>query len=105
MKKLILLLFIIGTITSCTDPGTLEKFSAEKPNLAPCVIDGDTVALYQYYPYTGSPIWIAKLKQTTTLTYRVGKHNQSVVFVDKNQQYINGDVLLENDSIIIIKKK
>ena len=103
MKKLILLLFIIGTITACTDPGTLQNFSAEKPNLAPCVIDGDTVALYLYYPYEGSAIWIAKLKQTTTLTYRVGKHDESVVFVDKIH-YINGDVLLENDSIVIITK-
>jgi hypothetical protein len=105
MKKLIFLLVLfIGTISSCTDPGTVEKFSTKEPNLAPCVIEGDTVALYQYYPYTGSSIWIAKLKQTTTITYHVGKRNESVVFIDKNH-YISGDVLLENDSIIIIKKK
>ncbi len=102
-------LSMFGVFTSCTDAGTTEKFAGpDSTKYKPCVINGDTLDLYQYYTYEGSAIWIAKSKNysTTNLTYRVGKHDESVIVLNGDPyRRIQGTVVMENDSMVLIKKK
>ena len=103
------LITLFGIFASCTDAGTTEKFAGyDNTIIKPCIINGDTLELYQYYYNTGSAIWIAKSKNysTTNLTYRVGKHDESVIILNGDPyRRIHGTVIMENDSMVLIKKK
>jgi len=107
----LVVLSMFGLFASCTDPGTTEKFTgcgSDSAKIKPCIINGDTLELYQYYYATGSAIWIAKSKNysTTNLTYRVGKHDESVIILNGDPyRRIQGTVIMENDSMVLIKKK
>lgn len=105
-----LILLISGLLTSCTDAGTTEKFKgvgSDTVKYKPPVIHGDTLELFQYYYCDGSPIWIAwsRNHSTTSLTYRVGKHDESVIIVNGDEfRRIKGSVIMENDSLVLLKK-
>lgn len=99
--------FLTMSLISCEDAGTLAKFNGGSVKYKPPVIDGDTISLYQYYPYEGSSIWIAKSKNysTTSLTYRVGKHDETVIIINGDPfRRVKGSVVMENDSLVLIKK-
>lgn len=115
MKKLTGLFAIIGFIlfigilTSCESQGTLRE--SEATSNQPCVVGGDTIDLYVYWPSTLRSIYIAKIrnssKPVTSLTYTEGKADQTIIIVDKEKstnKVINGSILSENDSIVVIKK-
>lgn len=97
---------------SCTDAGTTQKYVGDDKNvIAPCVIDGDTINLYQYYYADASSIWIAKIKNKNnlSLSYQVGEYSESVIIIDEseNKSYIKqiyGSIISENDSVIVIKR-
>lgn len=111
MKRIlsfIALLFIL-ILSSCENPGTTKKFEGfDGKTIQPCVIDGDTIDLYKYYYLEGNSIWIAKFrngKEISSLNYSVGKSNESVILINGNAfRRITGDIICENDSIIVIRR-
>ena len=90
-------------LSSCKDAGTkYEGFSY-------CVMGKDTIDFVMFYPHSDmTGVWVGKSRNTSiktiSLTYPVGKTRQSAIYLESNTININGTVLLENDSIIIIKK-
>lgn len=115
MKKLTGLFAILGFImfmgilASCESQGTLKQ--SESTLNTPCVIGGDTLDLYVYWPSSMRSIYVAKIrnssKPVTSLTYTEGKADQSIIIIDKDKKtntVINGSVISENDSIVIKKK-
>jgi len=112
MKKIIGIIVVLFLFTSCEKQGTLTESKATQNK--PCVINGDTVDLYVYWPDPMSSIWIAKVRNSNkpvlSLTYSEGKTHETVIIVNKdedvkNNRYIKGDIISENDSVIVIKKK
>lgn len=114
MKKIIIVvvgLFLFG-LFSCQDPGTVKKFEgySAEDKIPPCVIDGDTLDLYQYY-YSGEGfVWIARTRgsgvsSANSLNYKVGKTEKSVILINGDMfRRIKGDIICENDSIVVIKR-
>lgn len=104
MKKILIILLLTVILSSCRDAGTkYEGYSY-------CVMDKDTIDFVMFYPNGGlTGVWVGKTRnsnnKTISLTYPVGKTQESVIIVNTNEIKIKGTVLLENDSIIIIKKK
>ena len=107
MKKIVLFILVALTIVSCTDAGTVEK------------IDNGNSSKYnieRYYYKNGQSIIIAERKndpnlRTVTYTTKSGKNNVTHTNliddgVQKDGTYVfnKNQVLLENDSIIIIRK-
>jgi hypothetical protein len=97
---------------SCEEQGTLRESQATKNE--PCIIGKDTIDLYLYWPSNLTNIWIAKVRNSNppvvSLTYQEGKTQNTVIIVNKdndvkNNRFIKGDIISENDSVIVIKKK
>ncbi len=113
MKKILIVIAIIlglFLLFGCESQGTLRESQATSNQ--PCVIGGDTVDLYVYWPSSMRSIYIAKVrnssKTVTSLTYTEGKADNSIIIVDKDKstsKVVTGSILSENDSIIVIKKK
>ena len=112
MKKIIGIIVLLFLFVSCEEQGTLRESQATQNK--PCVIGKDTVDLYIYWPNNMTNIWIAKVRNSNTpivsLTYQEGKTQETVIIVNKdedvkNNRYIKGDIISENDSVIVIKKK
>lgn len=104
MKKTLSIFLIFSSIFlfSCHNAGTLEE-----------VAKNDSIAIYKYY-YARSFnkfVYVSKLSDTnvTTLTYPIGNGNYTTIIDDrklKTKVYYNvEDVLYENDSILLIKKR
>lgn len=112
MKKF-LVLFLLEFLVSCDPAGTVKTGFDDK-EFHYCVVGKDTMDLFFVYPSKGSGIYVAKFRNNTTptaLEYPVGKTHETVIILDhandwlvKKQTVINGRVISENDSIVVIKK-
>jgi hypothetical protein len=95
----ILGLLIILVVFSCTDIPIpeAEKYTA--------VLDGETVVVNRCYfqDRVGYGDFLFT-KGYNTISYRNGKHDETI-FVKNSDRSITGEILLENDSIVILKKK
>jgi len=105
MKKILLALILLLTLTSCEDKGiTRQTLTGDESNL-PQELKG--LKVYTVSTGEGSYVKVAVLNnQAISTTYQSGKHQQSVILVNKEtERTINVEsIISENDSIIVIKK-
>lgn len=105
MKKILTILILALTLTSCEDKGvTRQPLTGDETNL-PAELKG--LKVYTVSIGEGSYVKVAVLNnQAISTTYSEGKHQQSVILVNKGTpRTINVEsVISENDSIIVIKK-
>jgi hypothetical protein len=102
------LLLVVGLsllFTSCEDKGiTRQTLTGDESNL-PAELKG--LKVYTVSTGEGSYVKVAVINnQAISTTYQSGKHQQSVILVNKGTpRTINVEsVISENDSIIVIKK-
>lgn len=104
LKLSIIALAVIG-LTSCREPGTTQiKLNGDEPNL-PDELKG--LKVYSVSDGNGSHVKVAILNnQINSTTYKVGKHTQSLLLVNKQDNKVIevSSVLMENDSLIICRK-
>ena len=108
MKKILVLLILLLTLTSCEDKGlTRQTLTGDESNL-PAELKG--LKIYTVSTGSGNYVKVAVLNnQAISTTYQSGKHSQSVILVNKenstSDRTINVEsIISENDSIIVIKK-
>ncbi len=103
MKRIILFLFIIGTISivSCSDTPIPES------NKYTAVVDGETIVVNKCYYKQGVGYNSFLLtKGYKTINYSKGKHTETIFVLDTDTtRHITGEIISENDSLIIFKKK
>lgn len=106
MKKILTILFCIALLTiSCQDKGvTRQTLTGEERTLPP-----ELKGLKVYNVSCGEGVYVKVAilnNQAVSTTYKSGKHQQSVILVNKGTpRTINVEsVISENDSIIVIKK-
>lgn len=105
MKKILTILILLLTLTSCEDKGvTRQRLMGNESNL-PEEIKG----LKVYSVSCGNGEWVkvgVLNNQAISTTYKSGKSTQSVILVNKEVvKTINVEsIISENDSIIVIKK-
>jgi hypothetical protein len=105
MKKILLALILLLTLTSCEDKGvTRQTLTGDESNL-PQELKG--LKVYRVSCGEGDYVKVAVINhQAISTTYQNGKHPQSVILVNKEtERTINVEsIISENDSIIVIKK-
>jgi hypothetical protein len=109
MKKVILSLILISAIlTSCQNAGTSEiRVHGTEPNL-PDELKG--LKIYNVSEGGIGSVKVAVLEgRVVGTTYQEGKYTESVVNVYKNKEkptrsFLEENILIENDSIIVIRK-
>jgi len=106
MKKILTFLFCIALLTiSCEDKGvTRQTLTGDESNL-PAELKG--LKVYRVSCGVGDYVKVAVIdNQVVSTTYQSGKHQQSVILVNKETpRTINVEsIISENDSIIVIKK-
>lgn len=106
MKKILTILFCIALLTiSCEDKGvTSQRLTGDEPTL-PAELKG--LKVYRVSCGDNEYVKVAVLNnQAVSTTYQSGKHQQSIILVNKGTpKTINVEsVISENDSIIVIKK-
>lgn len=111
MKKILTILIlllpyiIVLTLLSCEDKGvTRQPLTGDETNL-PAELKG--LKVYTVSTGSGNYVKVGILNnQAISTTYKSGKHQQSVILVNKETpRTINVEsVISENDSIIVIKK-
>jgi hypothetical protein len=105
MKKILLALILLLTLTSCEDKGlTRQTLTGNESNL-PAELKG--LKIYTVSTGSGNYVKVAVINnQAISTTYKSGKHQQSVILVNKEtERTINVEsIISENDSIIVIKK-
>ena len=103
--KLSIITLVIFGLTSCTDPGTTQlRLNGNESNL-PDELKG--LKIYSVATDGGHYVKVAILNnQINSTTYRIGKHTQSLLLVNKqdNKLIEVSSVLMENDSLIICRK-
>lgn len=109
MKKLLTILFLFSiALSSCSDPGTTDvRVHGNEPAL-PEELKG--LKIYSVSDGYGSRIKVAVFKgQVVGEEYRNGKHRYDAVNIYKqdgevSRRYPESSILLENDSILILRK-
>jgi hypothetical protein len=109
MKKLLAILFLVSVVTiSCSDPGTTDiRVHGNEPAL-PEELKG--LKIYSVSDGYGSHIKVAVFKgQVVGEQYRNGKYRYDAVNIYKqdgsvSKGYPESNILLENDSILILRK-
>ena len=106
MKKILTILFCIALLTiSCEDKGvTHQPLTGDETNL-PAELKG--LKVYTVSTGSGNYVKVGILNnQAISTTYQSGKHQQSVILVNKGTpRTINVEsIISENDSIVVIKK-
>ena len=106
MKKILTILFCIALLTiSCEDKGVTKQWLSGDESTLPQELKG--LKVYTVSTGSGNYVKVAVLNnQAISTTYKSGKHQQSVILVNKETpRTINVEsVISENDSIIVIKK-
>ena len=105
MKKILSILILLFLLTSCEDKGvTRQTLTGDETNL-PQELKG--LKVYRVSCGDNEYVKVGILNnQVVSTTYQSGKHQQSVILVNKGTpRTINVEsVISENDSIIVIKK-
>jgi hypothetical protein len=105
MKKILLALILLLTLTSCEDKGLTRQTLTGDESTLPAELKG--LKVYRVSCGEGDYVKVAVLNnQAISTTYKSGKHQQSVILVNKEtERTINVEsIISENDSIIVIKK-
>ena len=105
MKKILTILILLFTFTSCEEKGvTSQRLTGDESTL-PAELKG----LKVYRVSCGGGEWVRVgilNNQVISTTYQVGKTQQSIILVNKETaRTINVEsIISENDSIVVIKK-
>lgn len=107
MKKLITLITIILTITSCSDPGSTRVTLNGNESTLPDELKG--LKVYNVATDNLGYVKVAVLNnQINSTTYTVGKTQQTTLIINNNQTTPKviqvKNVIMENDSLIICRK-
>jgi hypothetical protein len=105
MKKILLALILLLTLTSCEDKGLTRQTLTGDESTLPAELKG--LKVYRVSCGEGDYVKVAVLNnQAISTTYKSGKHQQSVILVNKEtERTINVEsIISENDSILVIKK-
>jgi hypothetical protein len=105
MKKILLALILLLTLTSCEDKGLTRQTLTGDESTLPAELKG--LKVYRVSCGEGDYVKVAVLNnQAISTTYKSGKHQQSVILVNKEtERTINVEAIIsENDSILVIKK-
>jgi hypothetical protein len=113
MKKILVLLILLLTLTSCEDKGLTRQTLTGDESTLPAELKG--LKVYTVSTGEGNYVKVAVLNhQAISTTYQSGKHQHSVILVNKEVEFGAGQVttrtiniesiISENDSIIVIKK-
>lgn len=100
-----LILIVITAFSSCTPAGS--SFPANNSLALPT---GDTLNFMRFFPEKGIAIWVgySNTVKTLNMTYQEGKNMESVIYVigkKDRAKIINGEIISDSDSIVVIKKK
>lgn len=102
------LLLVVGLsllFTSCEDKGLTRQTLTGDESTLPAELKG--LKIYTVSTGSGNYVKVAVLNhQAISTTYKSGKHQQSVILVNKEtERTINVEsIISENDSILVIKK-
>jgi hypothetical protein len=109
MKKLLVILFLLSIIaSSCSDAGTTEIRVHGSETALPEELKG--LRIYSVSDGYGSKIKVAVFKgQVVGEQYRNGKYSYDAVNIYKqdgevSRGYPESNILIENDSILVIRK-
>jgi hypothetical protein len=105
MKKILLALILLLTLTSCEDKGLTRQTLTGDESTLPAELKG--LKVYTVSTGSGNYVKVAVINhQAISTTYKSGKHQQSVILVNKEtERTINVEsIISENDSILVIKK-
>jgi hypothetical protein len=102
MKYLIILLIIIS-MSSCYDAGTKIEYNNKSPYVSKY---GDTVDFDYFYPVSGVGVWVgtSRKNNTISLSNSSGEDDNTYTIILNNSLKIKGNIVLENDDIVIIQK-
>jgi len=105
MKKILIVLILALTLTSCEDKGLTRQTLTGDESTLPAELKG--LKVYTVSTGEGNYVKVAVLNnQSISTTYKSGKYSQSVILVNKEtERTINVEsIISENDSILVIKK-
>lgn len=105
MKKILLFTLLSLSLYSCNNPGDTTQTMDGNNHELPEELKG--LKVYQVADGTMSYVKVAVLNgQVNSVTYPVGKSQETVIMVNKatNKMYEISEVLMENDSIMVVKK-
>lgn len=105
MKKILTILILLLTFTSCEDKGVTKQWLSGDESTLPTELKG--LKVYRVSCGEGDYVNVGVLNnQAISTTYKSGKSTQSVILVNKEVvKTINVEsIISENDSIIVIKK-
>lgn len=105
MKKILLFILLSLFLQSCYDLGDTEQNISGDEEKLPEELKG--LKIYRVADGTMTYVKVAVLNgQVNSVTYPVGKSQETVIMVNKatNKIYEISEVLMENDSIMVVKK-
>lgn len=108
MKKLILILLTVFTLSSCKEKGTTTQSIYGNETQLPDELKG--MEVYDVSGGQGTWFKVAILpdKQVNSITYMQGKTTATTIIINPNSNnqrtIIAREIISENDSIIVLKK-
>jgi len=105
MKKILTLLILLITLTSCEDKGVTKQWLSGDESTLPQELKG--LKVYRVSCGEGEYVRVGVLNnQAVSTTYQSGKVQESIILVNKaTARTINVEsIISENDSIVVIKK-
>ena len=105
MKKILSILILLLTLTSCEDKGITQQWLSGDESTLPAELKG--LKVYRVSCGEGEYVRVGILNnQVISTTYTSGKTHQSIIIVNKETtRTINVEsIISENDSIVVIKK-
>lgn len=105
--KLFIFLILTSMLVSCSEPGTSKRLLIGDEYNLPDNLKG--LEVYGVRTNDEGYVKVAILNnQINSLTYTSGKTSSSVIVLNEkptNQRVIDGEILSETDSIVVIKKR
>jgi hypothetical protein len=108
MKKILLAFIVVMMFASCEDGGTTRVSLSGDEHLLPPELKG--LKVYSVATSNGSYVRVAILNgEVNSVTEHVNKHDQTTILLNKQQSPSKvievRDIFMENDSMILCKKK
>jgi len=116
MKNIISLIIIAVVailIYSCTPAGTTKNSASDDEQYVPFIHGEDTIDFYTFFYAEGRPAIIGierNGKNVMNLNYQYGETQQNVIILNSQEDIfsssnIRGNIIFENDDIILLRKK
>jgi hypothetical protein len=101
--KIVIITTVLFFMSGCEDPGvTVKRLNGFEDNL-PFELRG--LKVYSVSLGEGNWVKVAIIDdKVNSLTYSVGKVQETTIVINNGNRIVNGTIISENDSIIVIKK-